>query len=65
MSKIQTVYVVMAVEGHHSPTEKQTCYCVCDNSETANEVIKVDTEKGDIHPNASIEIHELQTKELV
>ena len=67
--ELQEVYVVMAIEtgdavdGH--PNTGRTCYCVCDSDATAKAVIRKDTEDGSIHPGARIELHALQTPELV
>ena len=60
------VYVVMAVETHDNPTaECFTCYCVCDSKQTAEDVIKMDTERGDIRPGAWHTTHVIQTKHNV
>ena len=64
--EIEEVYVVMAVEVEKNPAaEKFGCYCVCDNRQTAEQIIELDTSRGDIRPGAWITSHVLQTKELV
>jgi hypothetical protein len=71
---IQEVYVVMAIERTRAeflraesppPDTGHTCYCVCDSAQTARKVIEKDTAHGDIHPGARVELHVIQTKELV
>jgi len=64
------VFVVMALEtGKVKSSVKRTngitCYCVCDSVATAQAIIKKDTEAGDIFQGASIEMHQLQTQEMV
>jgi hypothetical protein len=58
----EEVYVVMAVDCVPAGV---SCWCVCDSRETAEAVIKKDTESGDIQPGATIESHVIQTKEYV
>lgn len=57
------VYVVMAQET--SPESVMSCYCVCDSRTTAEQVIEQDTNRGDIHPGATVEIHVIQTPDMV
>ena len=62
----EEVYVVMAVEVEKNPAaEKFGCYCVCDSRQTAEQIIKTDTERGDIRPGAWHTTHVIQTKELI
>ena len=66
--RLYDVYIVMAEEpkprsGEYEPTRK--CYCVCENVDVAEDVIKKDTDSGDILPGATIEVHALQTKDMV
>ena len=59
----QEVYIVMAVE--NAIENVKSCWCVCDTRRTAKDIIKKDTENGDIQPGATIELHTIQTKELI
>ena len=62
----EQVYVVMAVEAQdNTATECFTCYCVCDSRDTADEVIRTDTARGDIRPGAWHTTHVIQTKQMI
>tara|TARA_A100001015_G_scaffold242282_1_gene276762 strand:- start:318 stop:560 length:243 start_codon:yes stop_codon:yes gene_type:complete len=62
----EQVYVVMAVEVQQTEAaEKFGCYCVCDSRQTAEQIIKTDTERGDIRPGAWHTTHVIQTEELI
>lgn len=59
----EEIFVVMAVDC--VPEGVKSCWCVCDSKQTAQAIIKKDTENGDIQPGATIEPHVIQTKELI
>ena len=62
----EEVYAVMAVEvQQNEAAEKFGLYCVCDSRQTAEQIIKKDTEQGDIRPGAWHISHVIQTKELI
>ena len=65
------VYAVLAVEtggqvdGAGEPVDDAGCYCICNTRETAQAVIDKDTRDGHIHPGATVELHVIQTLDMV
>ena len=65
------VYAVIAIEtgspvdGAGEPIETESCYCICNTREVAQQVIDKDTRDGHIHPGAWISPYALQTEQLV